>query len=298
MTPDMLVSGRMEGLEIAYHYALTAGLCNDAVLRHNNDPVGAHILSRALTAGVLVATGGDARDRINVRWGYEGILRTVIADAGADGTVRGLVSPAQPGDAGDSSSLFGEAGHVQVVRSRGGTVTASGTVEACFLDAVDDLMAFLCMSDQVESSATVMVAFSDQPERPVRLCRGLLLQALPGCDLESFQRVRLRLDTAEVRGLLASETEPDQHMDYVLHTLTREEKTEHAWTRTVGPVPTFRCTCNAGKMSAVLRSLPYADRVEIVQKQEPVVVRCHFCNTQYTLDVDDCIRAWNEGGGK
>jgi len=293
MIPDVLISGRIEGLEIAFHYALTAELCNEAVVRHNNDPVGAHIMARALTAGLLAAAGGDPKDRINVRWAYDGQLRTVVADAGSDGTVRGLVSPAQPGNAGDPEVLFGNAGHVQVVRSREGAVTASGTIEACFLDVVDDLMAFLCMSDQVESSATVMVAFSDHPEHPVRLCRGLLLQALPACDLEQFQRVRLRLDMPEVRDLLASETEPEAHMDYVLHTLTREEKGDHPWTKNPGPVPAFRCTCGSGKMGAVLRSLPYADRVDIVQKKEPVVVRCHFCNTQYTLDVEDCIRAWN-----
>ncbi len=291
-----LYTGRIEELGIAFHYAVTTDMANEAVLRHECDPVAAHLLVRAMTAALLVAASGDENDRINVRWAYEGRVRTVLVDAGGDGTVRGMISPAVLDDVADVAALYGEQGSLQVVRSRRGTVTASGTVDACFMDVVDDLAAFLCMSDQVESGLAVLVAFSDNPERPVHVARGLLLQALPGCDLERFQRVRERLSDEEVRARLSRITEPDNLFEDILRGLTCEETDAPQWTMGEAGSPVFRCACGPDKLGPALRCLSYAERMDIVQKKEDIAIRCHFCNERYVLTVDDCIRAWNEKG--
>ncbi len=289
-----LYRGRIEGLDIAFHYAVTTGLANEAVVRHACDPVAAHLLVRALTMGVLAASSGGEGERLNVRWAYGGKAQALVVDAGSDGTVRGLINPVALSDASDVQDLYGEQGEIRVVRSRQGTVTASGTVEACFMDVVDDLTAFLCMSDQVESGAAVLVAFSDDPEQPVHVSRGLLVQALPDCDLERFQRVRTQLELEPVRALLARVTEPDNLFEDILRALTVDELDAPRWTMTEAMEPVFRCNCGPAKIGAAVRSLSYADRMDIVQKKEDVAIRCHFCNERYVLTVDECIRAWNE----
>jgi molecular chaperone Hsp33 len=290
---DRLTKGRIEGLEIAFHYAVTTALSNDAVLRHGCDPVAAHILTRALNGALLAASATGDHQRVNIRWAYQGGLRTVLVDAGNDGTVRGLINPTQLSEVDDLSALYGEQGELRVVRSRGGTVVASGTVEACFLDVIDDLTAFFCMSDQVESGAAVLVGFSDDPAQPVQLCRGLLLQALPACDLTLFDRVRERLRHAAVRDLLARVDEDETVLPGLIEALAAEENVSArgVWEAPVEPV--FRCTCGPDRMGDAVRCLGYADRVDIVKKQEDVKIRCHFCNEQYVLSVDDCIAAWN-----
>ncbi len=291
-----LYKGRIEDLGIAFHYAVTTDMANEAVLRHECDPVAAHLLVRAMTAALLSAASGDVHDRINVRWAYEGRVRTVLVDAGGDGTARGMISPVSLHGTADVAELYGEKGNIQVVRSRGGTVMASGTIEACFMDVVDDLTAFLCMSDQVESGAAVLVAFSDNPERPVHVARGLLLQALPGCDLERFQRIRSRLNDDEARTFLSRINEPDNLFEDVLRALTCDEMETPEWTMGEAGVPAFRCTCGPEKLGPALRCLSYPERADIVQKKKDIAIRCHFCNERYMLSVDDCIRAWNEKG--
>ncbi len=47
-------------------------------------------------------------------------------------------------------------------------------------------------------------------------------------------------------------------------------------------------------MSAVVRTLPIPERMELAKKKEDVEIRCQFCNTLYALTIDDCIAAWNE----
>jgi molecular chaperone Hsp33 len=243
---------------------------------------------------LLAASAAGDGERVNLRWSYEGALKTIVVDAGADGTVRGLINPAQLADTADLATLYGERGEIRVVRSKGGRVLASGTIEACFMDVIDDLTAFCCMSDQVESGAAVLVAFSDDPARPVQVCRGILLQAMPGSDLVQFERVRERLRLDSVRSLLQRVTESDNLFEDILAALTGEEPGAIRWTMTEAVEPVFRCSCGPEKMADAVRCLAYADRMDIVQKKEDVKIRCHFCNTQHVMSVDDCIRAWND----
>ena len=291
---DIVYKGRFTDLNIAFQYAITTDLANQIVGRHQCDPVATHLLVRALTAGLLAAASGGGEERINIRWTYGGSLQAILVDAGADGTIRGLINPPQFGEGGTVDALFGDRGDVRVVRSRGGRVLASGTVEACFMDVMDDLAAFLCMSDQVESSGTAVLALTDDPQQPVRIARGLLLHALPQCDLEQFQIVRDRLNVPEVREWMTRTEESAEGLEALLRSLVAPLDTDPAWTMATASKPRFRCSCGADKMGPALRSLPYADRVDIVAKKEPVHIRCHFCNERYSVPVEMCIKAWNE----
>jgi predicted RNA-binding protein with RPS1 domain len=132
---------------------------------------------------------------------------SIKADAGPDGTCRALITPARLSDTADAAALTGDGGEIRVIRSADATVTASGTTRAQMLDVVDDFAMFLCVSDQVESAMTVLIGFSDREGAPVRVCRGVLLQALPGCDLAVFHRLREALGQPRVRELLAAAEE-------------------------------------------------------------------------------------------
>lgn len=292
--PDSLYIGRLEAVDVAFAYAITTDTVNEAVCRHDCDPAAAHVLGRAITGGMLAAAGLGEGQRLNLRWAYEGILRTVVVDAGPDGATRAFVQPASLAQCEDGASLYGDRGTLQVVRTRKGAVVASGHVDVRLQDVVEDLAFFLCTSDQVESGAVSMIGFAAQPERPVSICRGLLIQALPGCDLERFSRIRARLDDDHLRGLMARTEESDSLFENVLNLLTRGMTENPRLKFAAGPSPVFRCACSREKMGAVLRALPYQERMDIVQRKEDVVVACRFCNERYQLSIDDCIRAWNE----
>jgi redox-regulated HSP33 family molecular chaperone len=47
-------------------------------------------------------------------------------------------------------------------------------------------------------------------------------------------------------------------------------------------------------MTAVVRSLPIPERMELVKKNEPVGIQCQFCNERYELSIEECIVAWNQ----
>lgn len=295
---DILYKGRWTGGEVAFAYTVTTETVGEVVRRHGCDPVSAHVLGRAMTGAVLAASSLGEGERLNARWAYEGVLRTLVVDAGPDGATRGFVSPTELAEAADAEALYGPGGEVKVMRSRNGQVLASGTARAELSDVVQDLVYFQCVSDQVETGAVVMIHLNPDPAQPVRLCRGLWLHALPGADLVRFDRMRTRLAEGAARDVMSRDAEPDNLLENVLRCAAEGEQGLGAIEYQAAAAPFFRCTCNRHKMGAVLRALPIPDRMDMVKKKEEVVVNCRFCCERYVLTVDDCIRAWNTKPGQ
>lgn len=295
MINDFLYTGRLERFRIGVSYGVCTHLVNEAVVRHDCDPLAAHILGRALTAGVLTASLMKPGERVNLCWSYQGSLRSVVVDAGADGSTRGFISPKHLSlGAEKPDDLFGDHAQLRVIRTAHGKVQSSGTVQTMLQDVVDDLTFFFGISDQFETGMTVMIGFKDNPQQPVALCQGLMLQALPDCDLEEFERIRRQLDNEKVRSLLSRSSESDNYLEDILNELLASEVADPQLHLEGRPVPVFRCACSREKMAAVVRSLGYPDRVDVVQKKEDLIIHCEFCSESYTMTVDDCIEAWNQ----
>ena len=292
---DLLYKGHFKGLDVAFTYAVTTETVNEIVVQHDCDPAAAHILGRALTGALLSAALLPEGQRINVCWKYKGLLRTVLADAGQNGTVRGFISPPQLNPDDDNPErLYGDVSDLQaVISDANGKIINSGTVPIALHDVARDLAYFHCISDQVETGLNVLIGFRADPEHPVRLCQGWMIQALPGADPERFDRVRRRMDGPAFRDVLGRVSEADGWFESIAHTLVQEEKEFAGLHMETRPAPRFFCSCSREKMEAVIRTLPIPDRMELVQRKENVVIHCRFCNKRYELTLNECIAAWN-----
>lgn len=293
-TDACIFRGRLADPPLAVTAAVTTALVNEAVQLQDCDPAAAHLLARGVTTGVLAASLLEPGDRVNLAWRYSGVLRTVVVDAGRDGTARGMIGPSQLGaTAENSDQLYGEKGKIQVIRMRQGKVLSSGIAETRLQELVADYGHYVSVSDQTETGVVAMVGFRPDPTRPVALARGVLVQALPGCDLARFDRVRSRMGDAAFRDPLADPACDDVRrwiaplMDDAaqLAALALEE----------GDAPRFSCTCTREKMDDVARALPIPERMRMVRSKEPLAVTCQFCRKRYELSVEECIKAWNRG---
>ena len=292
---DLLYRGRLEALEINFSFGLTSALVNDAVVRHDCGPASAHVLGRALTAGVLCSATLNSNERLNLRWQYEGHLKTVLVDAGGDVTVRGFVSPKDLSRyEGGAAEVYGEQGRLTAVKSSEGDVLNHGTSDALRRDVIEDLAFYFSVSDQIETGMSIMIGFNADPDQPVSLCQGMMIQALPGCDLETFEKLRGRLERSDgCRLLMARASDADSHLETVINELTKDICARPGLFFEACGTPRFQCNCEREKMGAVLRTLPYGERMSMVKDKEDVTISCQFCNTRYVLTIDECIRAWN-----
>lgn len=291
---DLLYKGHFKGLDIAFTYAVTTAAVSEAVVRHDCDPAAAHILGRAMTGALLAAAVLPEGQRLNAGWRYQGVLRTIVADAGQDGTVRGLISPEHLSGLADAhDSLYGEMGELQVIVSGQGLILNSGTTPVSLHDAVNDLAYHFSISDQIETGMSAMIGFNPDPADPVHLCQGWMIQALPGTDLERFDRIRRRMDSAGFRELLGHGSESDAYFEQIARTLIGDEAGFSGIHMEVCRPPRFQCSCSREKMDAVLRSIPIPDRMTIVKRNVPVGIHCQFCNERYEMTIGECIAAWN-----
>ena len=292
---DLLYKGHFKGLDIAFTYAVTTAAVNDAVVRHDCDPAAAHILGRAMTGALLAAAVLPEGQRLNACWKYQGTLKTIVVDAGQDGTVRALISPGQLGPLGDAhEELYGEVGDLQVIVSKEGGIVSSGTTPISLHDAVSDLAYHYCISDQIETGMSAMIGFNPDPANPIHLCQGWMIQALPNTDLERFDRIRLQMNKEGFRELLGHESKSDGYFEQIAKTLIGDEPGFEGVHLETCPAPNFKCTCSREKMGAVLRSIPIPDRMTIVKRNEPVGINCQFCNERYEMTIEECIVAWNK----
>ena len=295
---DILYKGHFKGLDIAFAYAVTTHAVNESVVRHDCDPAAAHILGRAMTGSMLAAAILPEGNRLNVCWKYNGALKTIVVDAGQDGTVRSVISPAHLSDyeaAEDAhDGLYGEMGNLQVVVTKNGHVENSGTTPVSLHDPVNDLAYHYCISDQVETGMSALIGFQADPKAPVQLCRGWMIQALPGTDLERFDRIRRHMDDPEFRERLSHDSDSENDFEEIAKALLGAEEDYAGLQVEACPAPKFECTCSKEKMAAVVRSLPIPERMEIVKAKENLGISCQFCNERYELTIDDCIVAWNQ----
>jgi molecular chaperone Hsp33 len=291
MPNDPYSKGRFEGLQISFSHVVATKAVNEAVLRHQCDPPAAHLLGRAM-AGTLLATATlPVNHRLNAYWHYHGALRTIVVDAGTDGSVRAFIAPPHLSDSADGEALYGEMGDLQlVVSAPDGKIVSSGTTPVALHDVVDDLAYHYALSEQIETAMVVMIGFQPDTSNPVRICRGWMIQALPECDLERFERIRKRMGEPMFRKQLAEGCGDEKE---IAELLAKDENDFKGIYSEKVASPHFRCNCSKEKMGAVLRSLPIPERMELVKEGKPVAIRCQFCNQLHELSLDECMRAWN-----
>ena len=290
---DYVYKGQLQALNISFAYGIATASASEAVVRHACDPVAAHVLARALCAGVLSATDLATDERLNLRWQYSGALRTVLVDVNDRLEVRGFVSPTALADTLDRDALFGDGARLTTMVSRDGRVLNHGTSEPRLQDVVRDLSFHRATSAQIEAALVVLVAFRPDPTNPIRMCRGIYLQALPGCDPLAFDAIRTRLEGDACRALLQREGEADSLFETILQTAVGPDVPSLRLQLVACPTPRFQCTCDSDRLFAVLRAIPYADRMEMARERKGTAVTCRFCSRRYEVTIDDCILAWN-----
>ena len=290
---DAVYKGRLEGLEIAFTYARTAAAVNEIVVLHDCDPVAAHLLGRAVTAGVMAAALLPKEQRVNICWRYPGLLKTLVVDAGEDGTVRGMCSPTSLQEAPDEQALFGDIGDIQVVTSQAGRILNSGTTPVSLHDPVSDFGYHFAISDQVETALCATIAFQPDMENPIKMAQGWMLQALPGCDLPLFERLRRRMEGAAFRRVATQVAGLEEGMAEAIQLLCAEEAAYQGMHVEQASSPQFACTCSEEKMKAVLRAIPIQERMQLVKDRESSRIRCQFCSRAFTFDIEACIAVWN-----
>ena len=179
-------------------------LASETIIRHDADPVAGRLLADAFSSAALTGTMLGRGERLSVRFGYAGPAGSIVVDAGSDGCLRGFIRNPHVMEEADSVEVAcGEDGAtVRSTRSRHGRILRSGESKSAFILPSSALAYHLSVSEEIESELRCEIELQADPAEPVKSAPGVLLQAMPGCDLSGFDHMRRKLQMPEAGEIL------------------------------------------------------------------------------------------------
>ena len=298
MEQDCLIRGLHSFLNVRVVWAETTNLVNAGITTHDTDPAAAIAFANALGAAAAAAAMLDESERFSIRYEYPGTLKGMIVEAADDGSVRGVPFVPHPMDEGctDLGELYGDKdGMIYVTRSNPqGKILNSGQTKAPLADPANDLGFFFCVSNQLETEIRTWLEFQSDPQRPVKRMSVLMLQAMPGCDLEQFSLLRNTIHGAaanEIQQKLDIFNDPEKAMKELIaalaYTANIEDVDAEKAVFTIGVKPHWQCRCSMETMRRAMTVLGEKDLKQLFEERPEPEIKCNFCRRSYKFKRDD-----------
>jgi molecular chaperone Hsp33 len=277
---DRMLRGTYPQAHMRFAVCQTATLCGEAIRRHQADWLSGWLLSEALTCAALSSIALKGAEKLTLRWFYPGPVGTILVDTTERGQVRGFPQRLRllPDIWTVAQAIGGDGGRVAATTSLPDRVGNTGITPAVFRDVSRDLAHLFSLSFQIETALNVgLVLPPKEPIAPASAL-GILLQPLPGADLEAFETVRREVETASFRAWLEA---GERTLEDVLGRLPLDER-PHTLDEAE---PAYACACSRDKVERVLRLMEPAELRTMIEEQGGAVVQCHFCATVYRFSV-------------
>jgi molecular chaperone Hsp33 len=255
-------------------------------------PVAAAALGRALAgSALLLRLSAKTPTRLVVEIKGNGPLGRVIAEADAEGNLRGLVGDrrADVPSTRRGKLAVGRAvgrGLLRVLREHGAGGSYHSQVELVSGEIGEDLAHFLEQSQQVRSA--VLLGVLTRPSG-VAAAGGLIVEVLPGADPAALDRLEANIAAAGGVSRLVESGGVDRVLATVLDGLGPEE-VERAELH-------YRCRCSRERLHRHLALLP-ADDVDGLRLEDgSVEAECVFCASRYRFAADELGPSEPPGSG-
>jgi len=259
-------------------------LVEEARRRHDSSPVITAALGRLLMGGAMmgVMMKGE-KDVLTLQMKGDGPAGKLVVTADSHGNVKGyadnpvvIIPPNYAGKL-DVGAAIGY-GELTVIKDLGlkepyVSQTPLGTSEVA-----DDLTYYFAKSEQTPSSVALGVLMNT--DNTVAQAGGFIIQLMPGVGDDVIDRLEAKLNGLEpVTAMMEKGMGPEEILEYTLGEFGLE---------VIDKLDTqFRCSCSKDHVARALVSMGKAELQSIIDEEKPVTVNCHFCNTDYTYEVDE-----------
>ena len=274
-----LVKATANGIRI--FAAVTTQLVDEASKRHSCYPLATAALGRAMTGALLLAANLKTKECITLKIQGDGPLGKIVADANADGIVRGYVDypqvdlPLKDGKL-DVGAGVGN-GTIAVTRFTGLKQPFTGSAELVSGEIAEDITQYLMVSEQTPSSVGLGVLVS--PDLNVLASGGFFIQAVPNIEPEVIDQLENNLSQIEPVSKMIRD---GMNAKEIINAIFKEMKVEfHTETELQ-----FGCQCSRDKIEDVLISLGRQE-IESLIADGKAEVSCHFCGEKYQFSKAD-----------
>lgn len=276
MTDDFLLRIHAREAGLRGLICQTTKLVNDARSRHEAGPAASAALGYGLTAGALLGALLKVQQRVALKVEANGPLRKLVVEADSYGRVRGYVAapnaqlpPAV--DPADLTTTLGDVGLLTVVKDLRLKELYEGVVPLQTGRLDSDLVYYLHQSEQSPSLIELDVKLT--PTGEVAVAGGLLVQTLPGAEMDALRTVAERLDDqASLAELLDQGQSPEAILANLFAGIAYE---------TLDQTPLrFECSCSWERSEQALIAMGREELATLIDEGQ-AVIDCYFCRRRF-----------------
>ena len=259
-------------------------LVEEAKNRHGTCPIMTAALGRLLSAGVMMGSmmKGE-KDLLTLQIQGDGPGGGLTVTADASGHVKGYPHVAVidlPVNDQGKLNVGGAMGNgtLRVIKDLGLKEPYIGQAALQTGEIAEDLTYYFAVSEQVPSSVGLGVLMNK--DNTVRQAGGFIIQLMPFVEDEVMEKLEENLKSLEpVTTMLDRGFTPERMLEEVLQGF-------EVTVNDTMPV-SFYCNCSKERVTKALISIGADKMQEMIDDGEPVSINCHFCNTDYTFEIDE-----------
>ena len=259
-------------------------LVEEAKNRHGTCPIMTAALGRLLSAGVMMGSmmKGE-KDLLTLQIQGDGPGGGLTVTADASGHVKGYPHVAVidlPVNDQGKLNVGGAMGNgtLRVIKDLGLKEPYIGQAALQTGEIAEDLTYYFAVSEQVPSSVGLGVLMNK--DNTVRQAGGFIIQLMPFVEEEVIEKLEENLKSLEpVTTMLDRGFTPERMLEEVLQGF-------EVTVNDTMPV-SFSCNCSKERVTKALISIGADKMQEMIDDGEPVSINCHFCNTDYTFEIDE-----------
>ncbi len=286
---DNLIHGTAADGTVRVMAAITTQITAEAVRRHQTSPTVSAALGRVLTGTLLLGASLKELDRLTVKIEADGAVKGIVAEAGANGTVRGYVKnpsaelPAKENGKFDVSGIIGK-GMFYVIRESGYDIGLYrepyvGSVPITSGEIAEDFAYYLAKSEQIPSAVLLGVLLQNH-EPFVRAAGGVMIQMMPGANEHIITMIEDTIRHApHITSVINEGAKAEDLIKLALGEIEFEVLSEK-------PVK-FECNCSFDRAVSLISSLGHEEVAAMLTEDKGAKMTCGFCNEIYTLDETD-----------
>jgi len=266
---------------------------NDMMIQHEMNAVSADALGRTAACGLLMSNGMQEEQTVQITLNTDGPIRGVIAIASGKGELKGYVGAPALGDM-HLKEAIGK-GSVQIVKNHPDWPSPyNGITQVRHGDVDRDIGIYLAESEQRTCALAAATSVNGI------LCTaagGYLVEQLPGVESETVEIVAknlaklVEMDGGDSlpAGLLHKGVTPLEIAEIILDGLDMQPLQQIE--------PGLACECSEDRLVRALLLLSREEVDDILEKQEKIEARCHFCGKVYRMGPDEIEKRFEAAKG-
>lgn len=221
-------------------------------------------LTEQLSAVALLQSRSGFNERLQILLKGAGRAKAVVADSWPDGTLRGVLDPAEPDPGG---AWVQGPGLLQVMRSNASGQPYIGTLELVDGDLAKQVEAYLQQSEQVQASLTLW------SEEGTGVSGGLLVEPLPDCPPDRLARLVQALEGLEVVPFW------ERTPEFLMAWINQGEGATVLTETELG----YRCRCQRETLVSTMSGFTADQLEDLFRAGDPIEVRCDYCGKVYPI---------------